>query len=110
MHAPIRPGRQGERVQRDKLDMRPHSGRFSPPGMLVPPLEGRGRRMALRGLGIAGCPALPAVRRNAASCVPAHRYPAASDKGVHFSPLPLASPPACRLRMFSRNPWSDSLP
>src|SRR5262245_47580262 len=39
--------------------------------------EGRGRRMALRGLGSAGCPALPVDKRNAASCVPACRFTAA---------------------------------
>ena len=49
-------------------------------------MEGRGRRMALRGLGSAGCPALPVDRRNAASCVPCGRFAPASERGG-FSPL-----------------------
>ena len=61
--------------------------------------------MALRVLGVAGCPALPVEKRNAASCVPAHRYPAASDNEL-FAHLPLVSQPACRSWMFSHDPWT----
>ena len=86
--------------------MTPPSDRLCRPGCCSSgPMEGPGTRDAPRELAML-LPALPVDKRKRGSRFPDRCYPATGVQRGVSTAWTLFSPPACRSRMFSRNPSS----